>query len=108
MAEEVPADPDAAGGVCAVGSAPDREALDLVLGLLDPVLSEQILAGAKGLLDPLGYDSLADRDEGDAGGIDTAAPGGAADALVDLGEGLRDRRRAVWNLVDQVLWISSR
>jgi hypothetical protein len=84
------------------------EALDLVLGLLDPVLSEQLVAASNGLVDLLGCDSLADRDEGDAGGIDTAAPGGAADALVDLGEGLRDRRRAVWNLVDQVLWISSR
>jgi hypothetical protein len=108
MAEEVPADPDAAGGICAVRGARDSEASDLVLGLLDPVLSEQTLAGAQGLVDPLGCDSLADRDEGDAGGIDASAPGGASDTLVDLGEGLRDRRRAIRALVAQVLSISGR
>jgi hypothetical protein len=36
-------------------------------------------------------------------GIDAAALGGAADPLVDVGEGLRDRPRAVCGLVAQVL-----
>jgi hypothetical protein len=77
-----------------LGARDAGESGDLALGLLDAVLAKEILPGPKGLVDQLGCDSLADRDEGDAGGIGAAPMRRAGDPFVDCCQCLRDRRRA--------------
>jgi hypothetical protein len=110
MAQEMPSSAASATGIGDAGEWGDREASDLVLGLLDAVLPEEIVAGPKGLVDPLGRHSLADRDEGDVRRIDAAALGRMGDPIEDRGERLRDRSGMVSGrmegLVDQLLLIS--